>query len=145
MSKSDERVTAVTRLAWPHASRRLAMLESLQTSVTGLGVVHAAGRATHADHLDGFMGGRIAPRRDIGQIGLSVHQAGDRAGECFWDLEHVQSVVACTTAEVWTGGKRANQDQGCQHQRLPSSRWAQPPRLNPSTRIEHTRPMSTGT
>ena len=31
------------------------MLESLQTSVTGLGVVHAAGRATHADHLDGFM------------------------------------------------------------------------------------------
>src|SRR4029079_17816924 len=102
------------------------MLESLQTSVTGLGVVHAAGRATHADHLDGFMGGRIAPRRDIGQIGLSVHQAGDRAVECFWDLEHVQSVVACTTAEVWTGGKRANQDQGCQHQRLPSSRWARP-------------------
>ena len=116
----------------------MAIRESLHTSVTGLGVVDAAGRAAHTDHLDGFMGGRIAPRRGVGQIGLSVHQAGDRAGECFGDLEHVQSVVARTAAEVRTGGKRANQDQGCQHQRLPSSRWAQPPRLTPSIRIEHT-------
>src|SRR5262249_18114492 len=61
---------------------------------TALGFVDTVDRAADADDLRTFVLRQIASYRAVGQIGLGMHQAGDRAGECGGDVDHVECVIS---------------------------------------------------
>jgi hypothetical protein len=66
-------------------------------SALTIGLIDPVGRwAAHADHLDGLVVDEIPSDRGVGHIGLSVHDAGDRARERGGDLHHIEGInLAC--------------------------------------------------